>query len=191
MILDLKMLVGVRSNAGQAYSAQSASKLGTEANGNILVITDEDKLHDINYSFTPNDEFLPGASKISVSGKLKVASSMVYLDLMVAFSLTKSCDRCTAEFTKEYTLPVNHVLVTSLNTDSYDDAFIVIEDSWLDLDELITTDIELSLPMKHLCKEDCKGICQKCGKNLNEGDCDCSDTEIDPRLAALSRLLEN
>ena len=61
----------------------------------------------------------------------------------------------------------------------------------LDLNELVYSEVIVSLPMKHLCKDDCKGICVKCGKNLNEGRCDCPEKEIDPRLSALAELLNN
>ena len=60
----------------------------------------------------------------------------------------------------------------------------------LDLDELVYSEVIVSLPMKHLCSEECRGICFKCGKNLNDGDCDCPKKEIDPRLAALADLLK-
>ena len=71
--------------------------------------------------------------------------------------------------------------------DDYDD-YIVVENNVLDLDELVNEECQLFLPAKMLCKEDCKGLCQKCGKNLNYEKCECAK-EIDPRLAALSDLL--
>ena len=45
--------------------------------------------------------------------------------------------------------------------------------------------------MAVLCREDCKGLCPKCGANLNRGECGCSRREIDPRLAVLQRILED
>ena len=44
---------------------------------------------------------------------------------------------------------------------------------------------------KYLCKEDCKGLCSKCGQDLNVGECNCSDEEIDPRWAALAEIMKN
>jgi len=55
----------------------------------------------------------------------------------------------------------------------------------------VYSEVILDLPSKHLCKDDCKGICFKCGKNLNEGECDCETREVDPRLAKLMELLDN
>ena len=62
-------------------------------------------------------------------------------------------------------------------------------DGKLDLSQLALEDVFLSLPSKLLCKEDCKGICPQCGKNLNEGPCGCKK-EVDPRLAALLDFLD-
>ena len=57
-----------------------------------------------------------------------------------------------------------------------------------DLDEIVRTVFVLNLDSKLLCKPDCKGLCSRCGKNLNDGPCGCQK-EIDPRLAALKQLL--
>ncbi len=58
----------------------------------------------------------------------------------------------------------------------------------VDLDELVREQILLALPTRHLCGEDCKGLCQQCGANLNEGPCSCGRGETDPRWAALADL---
>jgi uncharacterized protein len=59
----------------------------------------------------------------------------------------------------------------------------------LDLTEALREQILLALPMQPLCKPDCRGLCVECGKNLNEGPCDCVEETIDPRLAGLKELL--
>lgn len=58
----------------------------------------------------------------------------------------------------------------------------------IDLDDLVREQIELTLPMARLCAEGCRGLCPHCGANLNQGQCDCSSEEIDPRWAALKDL---
>ena len=52
------------------------------------------------------------------------------------------------------------------------------------------TDLLLALPTKHLCREDCRGLCPRCGKNLNEGLCGCREDKVDPRLAVLAQLMD-
>ena len=86
-------------------------------------------------------------------------------------------------------IPIEHVLVTELNDDENDD-FIVIDSFHYDIEPLVNEDILLSLPMKILCREDCVGICRRCGKDLNDGPCDCG-RDYDPRWDALQQLLED
>ena len=58
----------------------------------------------------------------------------------------------------------------------------------LDVDQLIFGEILVSWPMKVLCREDCKGICRRCGANLNLSECQCPKTEPDPRMAAIQDI---
>jgi uncharacterized protein len=55
----------------------------------------------------------------------------------------------------------------------------------LDIDLLVREQIELALPMKFICREDCRGLCPSCGLDLNEGSCGCKQDTTDPRLAVL------
>ena len=70
------------------------------------------------------------------------------------------------------------------------DAYIQVDSGSLDLDELLRADILLELPTKYLCREDCKGLCAVCGKNLNDGPCNCNLHQIDPRLEVLKQLID-
>ena len=106
----------------------------------------------------------------------------------VSFSYRFDCDRCAATVSRTFNYSFRHVLVTRLSDESGDD-HIETPDYKLDVDSLLRDDILLELPSKLLCKEDCKGLCSKCGKNLNEGSCGCDRKETDPRLAALRQLL--
>src|SRR5690606_17342567 len=60
----------------------------------------------------------------------------------------------------------------------------------IELDGLVREILLLALPMKPVCREDCRGLCRICGTNLNEGACDCRGDDVDPRLAALKRWME-
>ena len=77
----------------------------------------------------------------------------------------------------------------SLNEED-NDSYIEVQDYQLDLDELIRADILLELPTKFLCSPDCKGLCPKCGRNLNEGPCGCNTHQMDPRLEVLKKLID-
>ena len=72
------------------------------------------------------------------------------------------------------------------------DSYVVVKNGLLDIDRELVEDLLLEFPMKLLCKNDCKGICSKCGKNLNNNSCEChTKKEIDPRLAILKTLFED
>ena len=61
----------------------------------------------------------------------------------------------------------------------------------IDLDPLVREQVLLALPMHAVCRDDCKGLCGSCGQNLNEGQCGCATTQVDPRLAALKNIKLN
>ena len=61
----------------------------------------------------------------------------------------------------------------------------------IDLEPLVREQVLLALPMHAVCREDCKGLCGTCGKNLNEGECGCAPSQVDPRLAALKNIKLN
>lgn len=61
----------------------------------------------------------------------------------------------------------------------------------LDLDAMALSEILMNLPYRVLCKEDCKGLCLKCGANLNLGDCGCDRVALDPRMAAIQDIFKN
>jgi uncharacterized protein len=70
-----------------------------------------------------------------------------------------------------------------------EEATMISEQHMLDLSEVLRQDLILAVPPFPVCREDCKGLCPHCGKDLNEGTCDCSEEESDPRWAALQELL--
>ncbi len=132
----------------------------------------------------------PLKSPISVKGSAFSRAGIVTLSVECDCEYSAPCDRCGRDTVKHYKVPIERVLVSQLENDENDE-IILVQDFKLDLYELVFTEVVLAMPSKHLCHEDCKGICQKCGKNLNDGPCGCATKEIDPRLKALAELLEN
>ena len=98
------------------------------------------------------------------------------------------CDRCGKEFSREKAVPLDCLLADELE-DEENDEIVLLEGSEVDLDELVTTAFVLAMDTQTLCSEDCKGLCAKCGADLNLGPCGCRP-EVDPRLAALAQLLD-
>ena len=111
------------------------------------------------------------AGPVTVKGKIVNRAGIVILNYTIGFTLNAVCDRCLAEFEREYSCDFEHILVRSVNTDN--DEYIVTESDQLDLDELAIMDMLLQIPSKMLCREDCKGLCPHCGTDLNYNECNC------------------
>ena len=99
------------------------------------------------------------------------------------------CDRCGKEFSREKVVPLDMLLADTLEQEDSEDEIFLLDGNELDLDELVTTAFVLAMDTKNLCSEDCKGLCAKCGADLNLGPCGCRPA-VDPRLAALAQLLD-
>lgn len=130
---------------------------------------------------------VPG--KVAADVNVSNHAGMVVFEADVRFRCHCVCDRCCEPFDKDFAYTLSHILVTKLPEDSGDD-YIEAPDYTLDTDALLRDDILLEFPSKFLCKDSCKGLCPKCGKNLNEGECCCVKQEGHPAFAALSELLE-
>lgn len=135
------------------------------------------------------DGVFPFRTPIDVTATAKNRASLVSLTIRACFSYSRSCDRCSTDFTREMDMLFEHKLAQTLVDDGNDD-YIETPDFKLELDDIVISDILLSIPQKNLCKDDCKGLCQICGKNLNEGDCSCDKREIDPRLEMLKQFMD-
>ena len=136
------------------------------------------------------DGAFPFKSPVTVTATASNRASLVTLALNCRFDYQRSCDRCGEQCTVEQNMNFAHKLAQTLVDEGNDD-YIETPDFTIELDEVVISDILLSLPQKFLCSEDCKGLCSKCGKNLNLGDCGCDKREIDPRLAILKQLMED
>lgn len=132
---------------------------------------------------------LPFSEPVRVVGEITVRAGVVQLSAKAVFAFHGRCDRCLSPFVRHYEIPLEHTLVTSLENEENDD-YVLLEQFGFDLDELVQADILLELPYKSLCREDCRGLCPLCGKNLNEGLCGCTHKSVDPRLAVLGQLLD-
>ena len=102
------------------------------------------------------------------------------------------CDRCLEPVSVEFPLDFskNVDLSDDAQSDELDEANY-IDGYNLDVDKLLYNEILIGWPMKILCGESCKGICNTCGQNLNEGTCNCEDTSLDPRMSVIRDVFKN
>ena len=98
------------------------------------------------------------------------------------------CARCLKEFEYPVHQQISAYLTEGGENEENSDCYF-LQGDLIDADEIITTEFILELDQRHMCREDCAGLCEKCGADLNNGPCDCG-AKIDSRLAVLGQLLE-
>lgn len=135
------------------------------------------------------DGVFPFTSPVSVTAIARNRASLVTLTLLCSYDYTRSCDRCGEVFTLREEKTFTHKLAQTLMDEGNDD-YIETPDFTVELDETVISDILLNLPSKNLCKEDCKGLCPQCGRNLNGGACGCETKTVDPRMEILKQLMD-
>ena len=157
------------------------------------VFLNEGETKQLDYELDISDISVDGAfpftSPVRITAKAHNRASLVTLSLNCVYGFSRPCDRCGELISGEQSKTFEHRLVQTLVDETNDD-YIETPDFTLELDDVVISDIILNYPQKFLCKEDCKGVCQHCGKNLNEGDCGCNKKSIDPRLEILKQLME-
>ena len=108
-------------------------------------------------------------------------------------SLNIPCSRCLADVRNDIHIEVNKII--DMNESDHEEIDLdeqsFIEGKELNLEMLIYKEILVNLPMKVLCNENCKGICNRCGANLNIQSCDCDRTELDPRMSRIKDIFNN
>ena len=131
----------------------------------------------------------PVSRPVLVEGEVRHTADILSLDMTARSTLDAVCDLCGKEFLLEKEVPYSCVLSEELqNEDNLD--IVLLEDGKVDVGDLARTEFILEMDIQTLCSEDCKGLCSRCGADLNLGPCSCKK-EVDPRLAALAKLLEN
>lgn len=108
-----------------------------------------------------------------------------------AVELSVPCDRCLKEVPVKIRITIDRELsLEEPESEEREEADGFFTGSELDVDSLIYHEILLNRPMKVLCSENCKGICRKCGTNLNDKTCSCDQREPDPRMAAIQDVFQ-
>lgn len=143
------------------------------------------------------DESVKLAGPISGRLRMRRTNQGILVDGPVEAQVELTCSRCL----EPLVLPISFELeeqfyptidvITGLSLPANDDELIfpIDQNHQLDLREALRQNLLLALPMQPICKEDCAGLCAQCGKNLNEGPCNC-EPPLDERLSVLGDLLK-
>lgn len=130
---------------------------------------------------------------VAVSVRVEKTQKMIELQAAIRVPAKLVCDRCAEEFEKF--IQTNYRMVYFFNkadSGGYPVEEVVIlpsENTIIDISDDVRQFIQLTIPLKVLCRNDCKGLCQICGTNRNVNTCECTDSYIDPRWEQLNKLL--
>jgi uncharacterized protein len=149
------------------------------------------------YLFDDESDILGDGNKreTHVECRLMRTRRGILVSCRVETDIELGCSRCLNRFRYPLRIKFEEEFLPTINiTDGTPvlqeeaGAFTIDENHIIDLTEPARQYALMAVPMKPLCRKDCAGLCAKCGKNLNQGNCDCPTEEIDPRWAKLARL---
>lgn len=139
------------------------------------------------------DEQLVISSDVVVELTLDRTGSLITARGAIAAAPTLVCARCLESFEYDMTASFDAVIRMGRNDfrlEDEEDTPVEFGDNWVSFAPSVREALILAIPMKPLCREECRGLCQECGMNLNISHCDCLQNVTDPRWNTLKTLLE-
>lgn len=135
---------------------------------------------------------------VYVTGAIYRLDKNIFMTCNIETKMETTCSRCLQKFTYEYHTSINTELVREKDVDALEskEDILVYKEEIIDIGKIIEENIITNIPMKLLCNEECKGLCLKCGKDLNAHGCNCKideddeEEKLDPRFLKLKKLLD-
>lgn len=152
---------------------------------------------------TLDREEVAGLTDVEFGGRISFVDPGFFLKGKLRYEQTLVCMRCLTEFVDPVSADVEILLLVEEDERSRyesgedDDevelseeelGMLILPEEKVDTEPILLEHLQLNVPMKPLCRPECKGLCPRCGADLNEGECDCDTTSVDPRWAALAGL---
>ena len=149
--------------------------------------------------FFDGSEYIDFSKPVILTGEFIKNGDIIEFKGQIKTELILTCSRCLERFKYSFDAPLE---VTITSNSSLVGEHVIIDSEEIDFEPIIESSIIFELPLKKLCKEDCKGLCPYCGVNLNEVSCNCKlnhnfdleeneEDHIDPRFAKLKDLFKN
>lgn len=154
-------------------------------------------LHDYHFSSKPSDVGLEGnyQEDVNVDVVLDKTPRQIYLKVDIRTSGHFPCDRCLEDFVQPIANHYNMFYVMDAqDAEKYPEDEIQIinhESAYIELTEDVRQTVVLSIPLKLICKDECKGLCSRCGTNWNYKSCTCHEEVTDSCWAPLKNLFNN
>lgn len=140
-------------------------------------------------TFEFEGEEIRAIEKVDVEGVAISENDVIVINASIKTKLQLSCSRCLDTFIYPIDIDIEERFTN--DESKSDDEIVFVKSDSVDITEIIENAMISTLPIKRLCSEKCKGLCQSCGKNLNKETCTCQVEDVDIRLAGLKALLDN
>jgi uncharacterized protein len=133
---------------------------------------------------------------VSWRGQVIYADPGYFLRARLSYEQTLSCNRCLKPIVEHAKSDVELMILVEPGPEAegehalheQDLGILYLQDELLETDPILIEQLQLNIPMKPLCREDCQGLCPVCGADRNAGACTCEESSPDPRWAALAEL---
>ena len=137
-------------------------------------------------TFEFEGEEIRAIEKVDVEGVAISENDVIVKNASIKTKLQLSCSRCLDTFIYPIDIDIEERFTNDKELQNEETMFV--DSDTLNITEIIENSIISTLPIKRLCKEDCKGLCSQCGANKNVENCSCLDYDVDIRLAKLREL---
>jgi uncharacterized protein len=149
---------------------------------------------DISATINPQDydyKDLVFSSPCHFKGQMENKHGLINIRGEAKADMLFTCHRCCDSFSQTYAVLIDayySLQSEQLDLDGENDIYTFSGET-IDITPEVLRQIFMEIPMKLLCREDCRGLCSMCGTNLNNGKCSCRDDDIDPRLEKLKEFV--
>ncbi len=133
----------------------------------------------------------PFVDILTLDCEIDKSQHQIVIKCNLTISTQLNCDRCGVDYNKDFISDFTLLYLyekSDIDEDKLNVNYLSANDDKIDLTKDVLEFARLSIPMKKLCSEDCKGLCVKCGTDLNENKCNCSDDETNPVWGPLLKL---
>ncbi len=158
-------------------------KAGNYLKINISKIKDDDRIKvDLETKYDVPKEYCIDSVVAKFNGEIVLKDKIYHLKGVADCELEACCSTCLTAVKQKFDFEV----VETFAKTEYDEYTTVLDGHEIDVDEQVYRNLIMNLPLKVTCKDDCKGLCNVCGTNLNGSNCDCeSKGQINPKFEKL------
>lgn len=178
----------LKHNLGDRRHFQLAEKISPETGSELLELVQPVK---VSLDITNCGAYLQAQGTIVTVIKLNCGRCLKAYEYLVETEFNENYYPVEVRKNNQKSISNKHPVVEDDDLEISNEASaekVFFSGNFINVEPEVFSSIQLSLPMRQVCSEECRGLCSECGINLNDEQCDCQHDELDPRMAALQKL---